>query len=79
MLVLSRRKEESIIINDDIEITVLDIQNDQVRIGIKAPRHVSVHRKEIYLEIMEENRKAAQVGNVPLDEFLKEKSRETKT
>ncbi len=78
MLVLSRRKEQSIIINDDIEITVLDIQNDQVRLGIRAPKNVSIHRKEIFLEIMEENRKAAQVGNVSLDDFLKGKSKETK-
>ncbi len=51
MLVLTRKKNESIVIGDNIEITVVDIQGDQVRIGINAPKNVSIHRKEIYLEI----------------------------
>lgn len=59
MLVLARKKGESIVINDNIEITVFEIQGDQVKIGIEAPKSVSVHRKEIYREIQEENRKAA--------------------
>ena len=58
-------------INDNIEITVLDIQGDQVRIGISAPRNVAIHRKEVYLEIREENRKAAEIANISLDELLK--------
>jgi len=66
MLVLTRKKDQTIIINDNIEITVLDIQGDQVRIGINAPREVSVHRKEIFLQISEENRKAAS-ANVKVD------------
>jgi len=70
MLVLTRKKEQSIVINDNIEITILDVQGDQVRIGIKAPRSVSIHRKEIYLEIQEENRKAAEVKSIPLNELL---------
>lgn len=71
MLVLTRKKDQTIIINDNIEITVLEIQGDQVRIGIKAPRNVSIHRKEIFLEIQEENRKAAETGNVSLDSIMK--------
>ena len=59
MLVLTRKKDQSIIINENIEITVLDIQGDQVRIGINAPREVSIHRKEVFMQISEENKKAA--------------------
>ena len=54
MLVLSRYKDESIMINDDVEITIVDVRGDKVRLGINAPRSVSVHRKEIYLKIQEE-------------------------
>lgn len=72
MLVLTRKKDQSIIINENIEITVLDIQGDQVRIGIKAPREVSVHRKEIFLQISEENKKAASTNvKADLDNLLK--------
>jgi carbon storage regulator len=71
MLVLTRKKEQSVVINDNIEITIVDIQGDQVRLGINAPRHISVHRKEVYLEILEENRKAAQAGNIDLNGILK--------
>lgn len=71
MLVLTRKKGQSIVISDNIEITILDVQGDQVRIGINAPRSVSIHRKEIFLEIQEENRKAAEVKNVSLDKLLK--------
>lgn len=72
MLVLTRKEDQTIVINDTIEVTVLDIQGDQVRIGINAPRSVSVHRKEIYLEIQQENKKAAEVASISLDELLKE-------
>lgn len=51
MLVLSRDKDQSIMINDDVEITVVDIRGNKVRLGINAPRDVSVHRKEIWLVI----------------------------
>ena len=54
MLVLSRQKEESIIIGDDIEITIVDVRGDKVRLGINAPREISVHRKEIYEAIQRE-------------------------
>jgi len=55
MLALSRRKEEAIIINNDIEIVVLEIKGDQVKLGISAPKSVPVYRKEVYLQIQESN------------------------
>lgn len=58
MLVLSRKKNESIMIDDTIEIKVISIDGDQVRIGIAAPRKMDVYRKEIYDAIQEENRQA---------------------
>ncbi|AUG56254.1 carbon storage regulator CsrA [Acetivibrio saccincola] len=71
MLVLTRKRNESIVVGDNIEITVVDIQGDQVRIGINAPKSVSIHRKEIYLEIQAENKKAADVKKVNLKDLLK--------
>ena len=59
-LVLSRHRDESIIIGDDIVITVVDIRGDKVRLGIMAPIEISVHRQEVYEAIMRENRAAAQ-------------------
>ena len=59
MLVLSRQRDETIMIGDDIEITVVDIRGDKVRLGITAPTHVPVHRKEVYEAIQRENRAAA--------------------
>jgi carbon storage regulator len=61
MLVLSRQKDETIIIGDNIEITVVDIRGDKVRLGVSAPKEISVHRKEVYEAIRRENREAAQV------------------
>lgn len=71
MLVLTRKKNESIVINDNIEITIVDVQGDQVRIGINAPKNVSIYRKEIFLEIQAENKKAANVKNIDLKDLLK--------
>jgi carbon storage regulator len=59
MLVLSRQRDETIMIGDDIELTVVDIRGDKVRLGIKAPAHIAVHRKEIYDAIKRENEQAA--------------------
>ncbi len=55
MLVLSRQRDESIIIGDNIVITVVDIRGDKVRLGIEAPKEVSVHRQEVYEAIQREN------------------------
>ncbi len=54
MLVLSRQKDESIMIGDDVEIVIVDVRGDKVRLGITAPRSVSVHRKEVYESIQRE-------------------------
>jgi len=61
MLVLSRQRDESIMIGDQIEITVVDIRSDKVRLGISAPRTVHVHRKEIFDSIRLENMEASRV------------------
>lgn len=61
MLVLSRQRDESIVIGDLIEITVVDIRGDKVRLGITAPREVQVHRKEIYEAIKRENHDSTRV------------------
>ena len=58
MLVLSRQKDESIIIGDDVEVTIVDVRGDKVRLGITAPKEISVHRREVYEAIQRE--KAAQ-------------------
>jgi len=60
MLALSRKINESIMLGNDIEITVLEIKGDQVKIGVNAPKNVAIFRKEIYLQIQEENKKAAE-------------------
>ncbi|GJM25087.1 MAG: hypothetical protein DHS20C16_15020 [Phycisphaerae bacterium] len=59
MLVLSRQRDQSIMIGDDIEITIVDVRGDKVRVGINAPRQVSVHRKEVYEAIRRENEEGA--------------------
>jgi carbon storage regulator len=66
MLVLSRQRDETIMIGDDIELTVVDIRGDKVRIGIKAPTHVAVHRKEVYDAIKRENQEAARLSESQL-------------
>jgi len=69
MLVLSRKKGQSIMIGENIEISIVDIQGDQVRLGINAPRTVTIHRKEVFTEIQKENQEAAMVGNVDLSKL----------
>ena len=65
MLALTRKKGESIMIGDNIEVVVLGITGEQARIGIIAPKKVPVHRKEVYEQIQEENREAIMSLNVP--------------
>lgn len=60
MLVLTRKVNEAIQIGDDIEIKVLSVSGEQIKIGIVAPKYVEIHRKEIYLSIQEENNEAAE-------------------
>lgn len=70
MLILSRKKDESIIIGDDIEITIIGIEDDKVKLGINAPKNIDIHRKEIYLQIQEENQKASQMkNNINIDQL----------
>jgi len=63
MLVLSRRLDETLIIGDDIKITVLGIAGNQVRIGISAPKEISVHREEVYLRIKQETEQVHKAVN----------------
>lgn len=58
MLALSRKKGESLMINNNIEITVLEVKGDQVKIGISAPKEIPVYRKEVYMQIQEVNKAA---------------------
>lgn len=69
MLTLTRKKGESIVLNNNIEITILEIRGEQIKIGISAPRDVSIYRKEVYLQIQEENK--ASIDPTSLD-ILKE-------
>lgn len=64
MLALTRKKGESLVINNNIEITVLEIRGDQVKIGINAPKDVPIYRKEVYIQIQEENRAATEASDM---------------
>lgn len=64
MLALSRKKNESIVIKNDTEITILEIKGDQVKIGITAPKSVPVYRKEVYLKIQESNEAASKASGM---------------
>lgn len=59
MLALSRKKDEAIVINEDIEITIIEIKGDQVKLGITAPKSVPIYRKEVYAQIKDANKEAA--------------------
>ncbi|SDN02144.1 carbon storage regulator, CsrA [Fictibacillus solisalsi] len=69
MLVLTRRTDEAIKIGDDIEITIIGIEGDQVKLGITAPSQVEIHRKEIYLSIKQENSDAANTSLNIMDQL----------
>ena len=67
MLVLSRRPGESVMVGHDVVITVLEVRGDVVRVGIKAPREVQVHREEVYLELQKANQAAATTSDSAAD------------
>ncbi len=75
MLILSRKLNERIMIGDDIELSIVEIRGDQVKVGIDAPKDVKVYRREVYEAIQEENRAAAQTGiRLPtLEKMIKER------
>ena len=62
MLALSRKKDEAIVINNNVEITIIEIKGDQVKLGISAPKSVPIYRKEVYLQIQEAHQAAANEG-----------------
>ena len=64
MLALSRKKNEAIIINNNIEITVLDIRGDQIKLGISAPKEIPIYRKEVYIQIQNENKQATDAAGI---------------
>ena len=66
MLALSRKKEEAIVINNDIEVVILEIKGDQVKIGVSAPKEVPVYRKEVYVQIQEANKEATNAEGCPV-------------
>ena len=69
MLVLSRQRDETIMIGDEIEITVVDIRGDKVRLGITAPTRIAVHRKEVYDAITRENEEAARFSGGEVEQL----------
>lgn len=64
MLALTRKKGEAIIINNNIEITILEVKGDQIKIGITAPKEVPVYRKEVYLQIQESNKESVSIEGI---------------
>ena len=71
MLILTRKKDESIVIGDNIEITIVSSEDGKVRIGIEAPRDIEIHRREVYDAIQEENRKAVAVKKIDIQSLKK--------
>ena len=70
MLALARKTNQSIMIGNDIEITLLEIKGDQVKIGINAPKSVPIYRKEMYVQIQDENKKASE-GEIDVEALNK--------
>ena len=64
MLALSRKKNEALVINNNIEITVLEVKGEQVKLGISAPKEVPVYRKEVYVQIQESNTMATETAGI---------------
>ena len=70
MLALTRKKGEALVINNNIEVTVLEVKGDQVKIGISAPKEVPIYRKEVYLQIQDSNKEAMQADLEALKKLL---------
>ncbi len=71
MLALTRKKGEALMVNNNVEITILEVRGDQVKIGISAPKDVPIYRKEVYLQIQEENKASfSPEGLEALKEFM---------
>lgn len=66
MLALTRKKGEALVINNNIEVTILEIRGDQIKIGISAPKDVPIYRKEVYLQIQKENEEAIHVDSLDM-------------
>ena len=64
MLALSRKKNEALVVNNNVEITILEIKGEQVKLGITAPREVPVYRKEVYVQIQDSNKEAVNVDGI---------------
>jgi len=71
MLVLTRKSGQGVVIGDDIRISIVSIDGDRVRVGIEAPKEVSVHREEVYLEIKRENQQAKVDGSIDWEKLKK--------
>lgn len=71
MLVLSRQRDEAIMIGDEVQITIVDIRGDKVRLGITAPTRIAVHRKEVYDAITKENEHASRIGSADIAELAR--------
>jgi carbon storage regulator len=70
VLILTRRLGENVIVGDDIVISILDVRGDSVRVGIKAPKSMSVHREEVWLELRRANAQAAASSDTAVDAVL---------
>lgn len=79
MLVLARKVGQQIVIGEEIEITVLEVRGEQVRLGINAPRSIAVHRKELLVQVADENVQAASVSKESLQELGKTLKEQKKT
>ena len=71
MLALSRKKGEAIMVGNNVEISILDIKGDQIKIGIQAPKEIPVYRKEVYIQIEEENREAVLNSGIAINNLKK--------
>ena len=71
MLALTRKKDEAIIINENIEVKILDVLGDKVRIGISAPKEIEIYREEVYIQVLESNRSAMNTSKQGMEAIKK--------